>query len=139
MPTYDYKCVECGIVSEVIHKMSESPDVSCGKCGGKMEKQFSPNRVGFAIKGGSDAIHWKEKRNRMKKREQVAERQHKVWKGRGPKVTPNIAGVEQESWSDCQKMAKECGLDHESYTPMVEREKKDKDKKIYTGPAISSK
>jgi len=102
-----------------------------------MERQFTINRVGFIIKGGTPAMDWKETRNRMKKRESVSERQKQRWKG--PRVAPNIAGVEQESWADCQKLAKECGLDHESYKPMVEKEKQEKGPKIYTGPVISSK
>jgi len=136
MPTYDYKCTICDQKNEVIHKMSETPTVECGKCGSLMRKQFTPNRVGFAIKGGTETMAWKETRNRMKKSEQAAERQKHRWKG--PRVAPNIAGVEQESWSDCQKLAKECGLDHESYKPMVEKEQKEKGPKIYTGPVISS-
>ena len=129
-PTYDYECPDCGKVVEVIHKISESPEVKCA-CGTEMKKRFTPNRVGFAIKGGTDAIHWREKRLRMKKREQIDSR--KRW-GTGPKIKPNIAGIEQESWADCQKLAKECGLDANSYDPIVEKEKKPK---IFTGPVIS--
>ena len=136
MPTYDYQCVKCDKVEEVIHKMLENPMMTC-ECGFPMEKKFTPNRVGFTIKGGTPTMDWKETRNRMKKREEVGNRQKSRWKS-GPRVTPNIAGVEQESWSDCQKLAKECGLNHDSYTPKVEKEKKEKGPKIYTGPAISS-
>lgn len=136
MPTYDYKCTKCGRRNEVIHEISKTPKVECGECGGLMEKQFTPNRAGFIIKGGTPATMWKETRNRMKQREAVGERQKQRWKS--PRVAPNIAGVEQESWSDCQKLAKECGFDHESYKPMVEKEKKEKGPKIYTGPVISS-
>ena len=122
MPSYDYECPSCGKVTEVIHKISESPEVKCA-CGTVMKKRFTPNRVGFSIKGGTDASHWKEKRLRMKKREQIDA--HSRW-GSGPKVKPNIAGIEQESWSDCQKLAKECGLNADSYTSAVEKEKKPK-------------
>ena len=41
-------------------------------------------------------------------------------------MAPNIAGVRTDSWSDAQKMAKEAGMNHESYTPFVEKEKKKK-------------
>jgi len=34
MPIYEYECSGCGFVTEVLHRMSECPEVVCGKCGG---------------------------------------------------------------------------------------------------------
>jgi hypothetical protein len=89
-----------------------------------MERIISPNFGGFSIKGGSSSINWKEKRLQHKNNEEAAIRMQKRYGDVGPKVMPNIAGVAQESWSDCQKLAKECGLNSDSYQPMVEKEKK---------------
>ena len=120
MPAYDYKCNSCGEVKEYVHSMLENPDYKCD-CGSGMERLFTPNTSGFIFRGGTDTINWKEKRHHLKVSEKLALKQkEKV----GPKLRPNIAGVEVDSWSDAQKMAKEAGLNHESYTPLVEKEKK---------------
>lgn len=41
MPTYDYKCKECGAIQEEFHKMNDSPQVICRACGCKMVKLIS--------------------------------------------------------------------------------------------------
>ena len=123
MPSYDYCCDTCKIKAEKIHRMSEDPSYPCPKCGEPMKRMFSPNISGFILKGGTPTMHWKEKRQRMKKREELGVRQEK-YRSSMPKARPNIAGVEVDSWSDAKKMAKEAGLDHESYTPWVDKEKK---------------
>jgi len=125
MPRYDYRCTACGEVEELIHSMSESPVYFCSKCRAPMERQFTPNIGGFIIKGGTPAMHWKEKRQRIRKSEMLAEKQKTLGRT-GPKVKPNIAGYETGTWSDAQKMAKEAGLNSDSYTPYVEKEKKEK-------------
>lgn len=130
MPTYEYRCGTCNKIEEHIHRMSETPEIKCS-CGEVMSRMISFNAGGFIIRGGSEAINWKEKRHRMKSREEVAIRQRERY-GDGPKIKPNIAGVETESWSDARKMAKEAGMNHESFTPYVEKEKSSAPK-IYTG------
>ena len=48
MPIYDFKCRECGEVSEVFVRNMESPDIRCPACGGRsMEKLISSS---FLIK-----------------------------------------------------------------------------------------
>lgn len=134
MPTYEYRCPECGTVQDHVHSIKQEPEFHCPACDTRMQKLISHNVAGFTIKGGTPTTHWREKRNRMKRQETLAQKQKDRY-GDGVKVQPNIAGVRTDSWSDAQKMAKEAGLDHESYTPMVEKEKKDKNKlKVYTGP-----
>lgn len=32
MPTYEYKCAECGHVFDAFHKMSQAPLKECPKC-----------------------------------------------------------------------------------------------------------
>ncbi|VAX23278.1 hypothetical protein MNBD_IGNAVI01-3231 [hydrothermal vent metagenome] len=36
MPTYDYKCKECGDTFEYFQKMTDEPLIVCKKCGGKL-------------------------------------------------------------------------------------------------------
>ena len=38
MPTYDYKCLECGNLFEVFQTMSSEPIKKCPKCGGKVKR-----------------------------------------------------------------------------------------------------
>jgi len=89
-----------------------------------MERLISYNRGGFILKGGSEAIHWKEKRNRMKKRAEMGVKQiERYGTEGGTQLRPNVGGMEVESWSDAAKVAKESGMNSESYTPLVEKEK----------------
>jgi len=121
MPTYDYKCDSCGKVEERVHFMQEIPQYTCLDCGTTLVRLFTLNTSGFIFRGGTETINWKEKRHHLKISEKLAEKQKdKV----GPKLRPNIAGVEVDSWKDAQKLAKEAGMNHESYTPYVEKEKK---------------
>ena len=129
MPRYDYVCEQCKRMDEHVHSMKETPEIKCPDCQAPMKRAVVRNIAGFNIKGGSASIHWREKRNRINKQEELGKRQKERW-GEVGGVKPNIAGVEQESWSDCQKLAKECGLNSESYTPRVEQEKKNKKKLI---------
>lgn len=49
MPMFDYKCVECGKVTEKITSASTA-NIECPNCGGRAEKQLSaPND--FICKG----------------------------------------------------------------------------------------
>lgn len=129
MPTYDYSCEKCGHKTEEIHRISEKPVFKCSSCQNEMVKLISLNGTGFILKGGTPAIHYREKRQRLKKREELGKRQTARYGHLSPRIQPNIAGVETGSWSDAQKMAKEAGMNHESFTPWVEKEKK---KKIVT-------
>jgi len=135
MPTFDYKCAECHYQEEKIHGMKEEPEYKCPKCGFSMVRQFTPNIAGFIFKGGTETINWKEKRYRLKRSEQMAVKQE-VHRAEMPKVQPNVAGVELDTWSDAQKVAKECGLQSETYTPFVEKE--NKPKIVVPGAGVSS-
>ncbi len=49
MPIREYKCSECGDITEVIQKINEKPLEKCSKCGGKLEKLISNSS--FVLKG----------------------------------------------------------------------------------------
>jgi putative FmdB family regulatory protein len=49
VPTYDYQCLSCGTVTEVIHAMSESGPAACEHCGGKLRRVLYP--AGIIFKG----------------------------------------------------------------------------------------
>lgn len=51
MPLYEYKCDDCGAVSEFQMKMSDAHPESCPKCGaGSLRKLIS--QTAFQLKGG---------------------------------------------------------------------------------------
>ena len=49
MPIYEYECIKCGSVEEVIQKFSDKPHSRCKLCSGKLHKLISHNS--FQLKG----------------------------------------------------------------------------------------
>jgi len=50
MPIYDYKCTNCDRVFEVVHSMSQDPEVLCPECNSKAERTISKS-IGISFKG----------------------------------------------------------------------------------------
>ncbi len=50
MPTYDYRCSECGHEFEVFQKMSDAAEATCPLCGGKAVRLISAG-AGLLFKG----------------------------------------------------------------------------------------
>jgi len=51
MPTYEYKCKECGNVQEIMHSITATLEVSCNICKSSCQRIFSMN-TNFVLKGG---------------------------------------------------------------------------------------
>lgn len=49
MPTYQYRCTECGAELEVVQKFSDDSLTVCPQCSGGLRKVF--NAVGVVFKG----------------------------------------------------------------------------------------
>lgn len=49
MPTYEYRCRDCGHELEVQQSFHDDPLKECPSCGGDLRKRFSP--VGITFKG----------------------------------------------------------------------------------------
>jgi putative FmdB family regulatory protein len=49
MPTYGYRCNDCGVEFERFQKMSDAPVTTCDDCGGSVKKLLYP--VGISFKG----------------------------------------------------------------------------------------
>ena len=49
MPTYQYRCTECGHDLEAVQKFSDAALTECPNCGGRLRKVF--NAVGVVFKG----------------------------------------------------------------------------------------
>lgn len=51
MPTYAYRCTECGTEFDVYQSFDEDPLTSCPTCAGIVRKLFSPAGVVFKGSG----------------------------------------------------------------------------------------
>ncbi|MFC2169356.1 FmdB family zinc ribbon protein [Acidobacteriota bacterium] len=51
MPLYEYRCLKCGSVFEVLQKMNAPPQIKCLKCGGAIEKIISAPAIQFKGSG----------------------------------------------------------------------------------------
>lgn len=49
MPTYEYRCQDCGATVEVVQSFKDEPLTVCGVCGGRLRRVFHP--VGIVLKG----------------------------------------------------------------------------------------
>ena len=49
MPTYEYRCSDCGTLYEVVQHIDDEPLTVCEKCNGKLRKVFHP--AGIVFKG----------------------------------------------------------------------------------------
>ena len=49
MPTYDYRCTDCGHEFEAQQAFTDDPLTECPSCGGAVKKRF--NSVGISFKG----------------------------------------------------------------------------------------
>jgi putative FmdB family regulatory protein len=49
VPTYQYRCTECGDELEIVQKFTDDPLTVCPACQGSLRKVFSP--VGIVFKG----------------------------------------------------------------------------------------
>ena len=51
MPTYDYQCRSCGVISEVVHSMLEEGPSECERCGGQLRRVVHPTGIIFKGSG----------------------------------------------------------------------------------------
>src|SRR5438093_10775276 len=49
MPIYEYRCLSCGAVREVLQRINDKPLKKCPACSGTLEKLIS--RTSFQLKG----------------------------------------------------------------------------------------
>jgi putative FmdB family regulatory protein len=50
VPTYDYQCRSCGVITEVVHSMLDDGPTTCQRCGGQLRHVIHP--TGIIFKGG---------------------------------------------------------------------------------------
>lgn len=47
MPTYEYRCRECGDTLEVVQSFTDDPLTECPACAGELRKVFAPPGISF--------------------------------------------------------------------------------------------
>ncbi len=67
MPTYDYKCKECGITFELFQKMSDEPITECIKCKGKVKRLIGSGLTPIFKGSGFYETDYKNKKKTSKK------------------------------------------------------------------------
>jgi len=59
MPTYEYRCRDCGHTFDIVQKMSDDPLTHCPECGGELRKVFAPPAISFKGSGFYSTDHGK--------------------------------------------------------------------------------
>ena len=73
MPTYEYKCEECGIVFERFQHLSEEPLRECPECNGGVRRLLHPVGIIFKGKGFYVTDHKSNTSSLMPKSEKAAD------------------------------------------------------------------
>ncbi len=63
MPTYDYKCLNCGYRFEYFQKITDEPLKTCPKCGGEVKRLLSGGLPPIFKGNGFYETDYKNKRN----------------------------------------------------------------------------
>ena len=74
MPTYDYKCKECGYIFEAFQKLSEKPLEFCPKCSGSVKRLISATGIIFKGSGFYVTDYKKKKTVRPASSDRLAKR-----------------------------------------------------------------
>jgi putative FmdB family regulatory protein len=59
MPTYEYRCRDCGHTFDVVQRMTDDPLTVCPNCGGQLRKVFAPPAIAFKGSGFYATDHGK--------------------------------------------------------------------------------
>lgn len=100
MPIYEYKCKNCGKITEIWHGVNESANGHCPHCGGNLQKIIS--NAGFILKGsGWYVTDYKRKNNNPPKSDKLKKEEKE--KDEKPSATQNHSSESSASdidWED---------------------------------------
>ena len=68
MPTYEYRCRDCGHTFDVVQAMSDDPLTVCPVCGGELRKVFAPPAISFKGSGFYATDHGKKSKSSGEKK-----------------------------------------------------------------------
>jgi len=127
MPTYAYRCPECGHEFDKILRISQYKDPqTCPECGHSPAKKlitpFNFNLPGDDFPGKNNRI-----KNQMRKKNERLDKKQNERKFYEKPMTlaPNVDGERTNSWSDAAKLAKDKGKDTSGYERLAKKEKKE--------------
>jgi putative FmdB family regulatory protein len=63
MPTYEYRCRDCGHTFDVVQAMSDETLTVCPACGGELRKVFAPPAISFKGSGFYATDHGKKSKS----------------------------------------------------------------------------
>ena len=122
MPIYEYECKkeDCGHQFEELLSFSQSDDPQvCPVCGNPARKLIS--QCDFILAG--DGWCGKAMRIKTQMKEKNKRLDAKMKDLPKTRLVPNVGGEQVDTWSEAKKLAASQGKIHESYEPLVEREK----------------
>jgi putative FmdB family regulatory protein len=67
MPTYEYRCRDCGHTFDVVQAMSDETLTVCPVCGGALRKVFAPPAISFKGSGFYATDHGKKSKSTSEK------------------------------------------------------------------------
>ena len=74
MPTYEYRCRNCGHTFDVVQAMSDDALTVCPVCGGELRKVFAPPAISFKGSGFYATDHGKKSKSTEGTGEKTAEK-----------------------------------------------------------------
>jgi len=94
MPIYEYKCLKCGKVIEILQRSSEPRLKECPSCGGSLKKVLSAPAIQFKGTGWyiTDYAHKKEAKKEGKPEEKQKDEKKEPAKKRSSSSSPDSDG-----------------------------------------------
>lgn len=124
MPTYEYRCPDCGHDFEKRLRISEyNEPQTCPECDHHpADKRVSSPQ--FLLKGDD----WAGKNLRIKgqmekKNQRLKSKEEDRRRGASVRLAPNVDGERVDSWSDAKKLAQAKGKDTSGYERMEQQTK----------------
>ncbi len=96
MPTYDYRCAECGHQFELFHSMKDAPKKKCPKCAKNALERLIGTGGGVLFKGGG--FYETDYRSDSYKKAAAAD---KPASPAAPSTTPGSCACGKKPASDC--------------------------------------
>jgi putative FmdB family regulatory protein len=83
MPTYEYRCRDCGHTFDVVQKMTDEPLTVCPDCGGELRKVFGVPAIAFKGSGFYATDHGKKAKHPSETSEKADTKDAKKESGSG--------------------------------------------------------
>jgi putative FmdB family regulatory protein len=102
MPTYEYRCRDCGHTFDIVQKMSDDPLTHCPECGGELRKVFAPPAISFKGSGFYATDHGKKSKTAgtQGKKDGETKRESGAKKDGEAKTSKDGSGSKKESSGD---------------------------------------